>query len=102
MLVQDNFGKPVVHRSFAQISQQARQLRENIGLVTTHKERAAASELLTGAVDTVALGNELGHFQVQPQLHDDLDDPSACQSVQEYIEKLRQRNIHNTIEVRSG
>lgn len=94
---QDNFGKPSVHRSFAQISQQARQLREDLGIVSTHAERSAASDLLSGAVDTIALSKQLGQFQVQPELA--VPEPEEAGSVQEFVEKLRQRNIENAIQV---
>jgi hypothetical protein len=99
LTLQDTFGKPVVHRSFAQISQQARQLRENVGLITTHSERAAASELLHGAVDTLALTKRLGQFDVKPAL--DVQAFDETRSVQEYIEKLRQHDIETAIQVRS-
>lgn len=95
--LQDNFGKPAVHRSFAQISQQARQLREDLGLVSTHAERSAASDLLSGAVDTIALSKQLGQFQVEPELA--APEPQEAGSVQEFVEKLRQRNLENAIQV---
>ena len=87
-----------MHRSFAQISQQARQLREDLGIISNHAERSAASDLLSGAVDTIALSKELGHFQVQPQLA--APEPEEAGSVHEFVEKLRQRNIENAIQVR--
>lgn len=65
--------------------------------MSTHAERSAASDLLSGAVDTIALSKQLGHFQVQPELA--VPELEEAGSVQEFVEKLRQRNIENAIQV---